>query len=179
MPILPMPETVMRQVLLGMGANLGDPVAQLAQAVRRMSRVMRIDAVSSVYRSEPVGFAEQPDFRNVVVRGWTALEPLALLARAQRVEAELGRERSFANAPRTIDIDLLAYGDVVMRTEALTLPHPRLHLRGFVLHPLAEVAPRWVHPVLHRTARELLAEAAELERVERLGPLVGAEDGEP
>lgn len=173
-----MPESVTREVLLGMGANLGDPLAQLARAVRRMSRVMRVDAVSSVYRSEPVGFAQQPDFYNVVVRGWTALEPLALLLTAQGVEAELGRERSFANAPRSIDIDLLACGDVVMRTDALTLPHPRLHLRGFVLHPLAEVAPEWVHPVLGRTAAELLAAATELERVERLCA-VPAADGEP
>lgn len=169
----------MHEVLLGLGANLGDPVAQLARAVRRMSAVVRVDAVSSVYRSEPVGFADQPDFYNVVVRGRTGLEPGALLRAAQRVEAELGRERSFADAPRTIDIDLLAYGDLVMRTETLTLPHPRLHLRGFVLHPLAEVAPQWVHPVLHRNADGLLAAAGEVERVERLGPLPGDGGGEP
>jgi 2-amino-4-hydroxy-6-hydroxymethyldihydropteridine diphosphokinase len=166
-----MPEAVTHLVLLGMGANLGDPVAQLARAVRMMSGVVRVEGVSSVYRSEPVGFAEQPDFYNVVVRGMTGLEPLALLRAAQCVEADLGRERSFPNAPRTIDIDLLAYGDRVMRTDGLTLPHPRLHLRGFVLHPLVEIAPDWPHPVLHATARELLASAAELERVERLGLL--------
>ena len=168
-----MPEKVTHEVLLGMGANLGDPAVQLARAVRLMSWVVRVDAVSSVYRSAPVGFADQPDFFNVVVRGRTAVEPGALLRVAQRAEAELGRERSFADAPRTIDIDLLACGDVVMRTEELTLPHPRLHLRGFVLHPLVEVAAEWVHPVLHRTAQGLLASAGELERVERLGPLPG------
>jgi 2-amino-4-hydroxy-6-hydroxymethyldihydropteridine diphosphokinase len=179
MSIPPMTETVTHEVLLGLGANLGDPVAQLARAVRLMSGVMRVEAVSSVYRSEPVGFADQPDFYNVVVRARTAAEPVPLLRAAQRVEAELGRERSFANAPRTIDIDLLAYGDVVMRTDALTLPHPRLHLRGFVLHPLAEVAPEWRHPVLRKTARELLAAATELERVERLGALAPAGAGVP
>jgi 2-amino-4-hydroxy-6-hydroxymethyldihydropteridine diphosphokinase len=162
------------EVLLGLGANEGDPVAQLAAAVKALSRVMRIGGVSSLYRSEPVGFAAQADFYNVVVRGWTELEPMELLAAAQEVERGLGRRRSFANAPRTIDVDLLAYGDRVMRTADLTLPHPRLHLRGFVLHPLAEVAPAWTHPVLLRTARELLSEADALERVERVGALPGS-----
>jgi 2-amino-4-hydroxy-6-hydroxymethyldihydropteridine diphosphokinase len=162
------------EVLLGLGANQGDPVAQLACAVQALAEVVRIDAVSSVYRSEPVGYADQPDFYNVVVRGWTALEPPALLEVAQAVEGALGRRRAFPNAPRTIDVDLLAYGGRVMRTGALTLPHPRLHLRGFVLHPLAEVAPAWTHPVLLRTARELLSTADALERVERVGALPGA-----
>lgn len=162
------------EVLLGLGANQGDPVAQLAAAVRALSASMRIGGVSSVYRSAPVGYAEQPDFYNLVVHGWTALEPRELLSVAQRVEEALGRRRSFANAPRTMDVDLLAYGARVMRTAELTLPHPRLHLRGFVLHPLAEVAPEWTHPVLLRTARELLSLANALERVERVGALPGS-----
>lgn len=161
------------QVLLGLGANEGDPVAQLSRAVQALSHAVRIGAVSSVYRSEPVGFAAQPDFYNLVVRGWTALEPRALLRAAQGVEEALGRRRTFRDAPRTIDVDILAYGDRVMRTDELTLPHPRLHLRGFVLHPLVEVAPEWPHPVLLKTARELLSTAAALERVERVGALPG------
>lgn len=160
------------EVLLGLGANVGEPVAQLARAVELLAGAVRIDAVSSVYRSEPVGFADQPDFYNVVVRGRTALEPVELLRVARGVEDALGRRRSFRDAPRVIDVDVLAYGDRVMRTDELTLPHPRLHLRGFVLHPLAEVAPGWVHPVLRRTARELLS-AEGLERVERVGALPG------
>lgn len=159
------------EVLLGLGANEGDPVAQLAAAVEGLSRVVRIGGVSSLYRSEPVGFAAQPDFYNLVVHGWTGLDPAELLGAAQEIERALGRRRSFANGPRTIDVDLLAFGERVMRTEALTLPHPRLHLRGFVLHPLAEVAPGWRHPVLLRTARELLSQADALERVKRVGPL--------
>ncbi len=161
------------EVLLGLGANQDDPVAQLARAVEALSLVMRIDGVSSVYRTEPIGYADQPDFYNLVVRGWTALEPAALLQAAQSIEQALGRRRTFPNAPRTIDIDLLAYGERVLRTDALTLPHPRLHLRGFVLHPLAEVAPEWTHPVLLGTARELLSTAGALERVERVGALPG------
>ncbi|MBW3572660.1 MAG: 2-amino-4-hydroxy-6-hydroxymethyldihydropteridine diphosphokinase [Gemmatimonadetes bacterium] len=161
------------EVLLGLGANLGEPLEQLSAAVRALSAFVRVDAVSSVYRSEPVGYADQPDFYNVVVRGTTAMHPEALLDAARGVEEWLGRRRTFANAPRTIDVDLLAYGTVVMRRDALTLPHPRLHLRGFVLHPLAEVAPDWTHPVLRRTARELLSTAPALERVERVGALPG------
>jgi 2-amino-4-hydroxy-6-hydroxymethyldihydropteridine diphosphokinase len=168
-----MHESAGHEVLLGLGANLGDPVAQLGRAVEALSSSLRIGAVSSLYRTEPVGHADQPDFYNLVVRGWTALEPAALLRAAQGVEAALGRRRSFRDGPRTIDVDLLAYGDRVMRTPELTLPHPRLHLRGFVLHPLVEVAPEWTHPVLARTARELLSVAGVLERVERVGALPG------
>lgn len=159
------------EVLLGLGANLGDPDDQLARAVELLRVHLDVERVSNVYRSEPVGHADQPDFHNLVLAGRTRLEPMELLQAAQAIEEALGRRRSFRNAPRTIDIDLLAYGDRVMRTLALTLPHPRLHLRGFVLHPLAEVAPEWRHPVLGRTARELLASTPALERVEPLGPL--------
>lgn len=163
------------EVLLGLGANLGDPVDQLVRAVNLLEPHVRVERVSSLYRTEPVGHADQPDFFNLVVAGWTDLHPAVLLAAAQDVEDLLGRRRSFPNAPRTIDIDLLACGDRVMRTLALTLPHPRLHLRGFVLHPLAEVAPEWRHPVLGRTARELLSSATALERVEPIGPLLRPE----
>ena len=158
-------------VLLGLGANLGDPLGQLARAVEMLAAHLTVDRVSSVYRTEPVGHAEQPDFHNLVLAGRTGLAPMELLRAAQEVEEVLGRRRSFRNAPRTIDVDLLAYGGRVMRTLALTIPHPRLHLRGFVLHPLAEVAPEWRHPVLGRTARELLSSATALERVEPVGPL--------
>ena len=160
------------EVLLGLGANLGDPRRQLAAAVARLGALVEEVRVSSVYRTEPVGHRDQPDFYNLVVRGWTTVPPEALLRGVLEIERALGRERSFANAPRTIDIDLLAYGDVVMDTPELTLPHPGIAHRGFVLHPLAEVAPDWMHPVLARTARELLSAAGPLERVECVGPLV-------
>jgi 2-amino-4-hydroxy-6-hydroxymethyldihydropteridine diphosphokinase len=130
--------------------------------------------VSSVYRTEPVGYAEQPDFHNLVVRGRTGLGAEEVLERILGVEREMGRERTFRNAPRRIDVDLLAYGDQILDTPSLTLPHPGIPARGFVLHPLAEVAPGWRHPVLGKTARELLESAPALERVERLGPLPAA-----
>lgn len=160
-------------MFLGLGANLGDPVAQLAEAVGALRAVVEVDAVSSVFRTEPVGFRDQPDFFNLVVAGSTPLEPAALLRAAQEVEARLGRVRTFRDAPRTIDVDVLAYGELVIRTPELALPHPGISARGFVLHPLAEIAPDWRHPVLGKTARELLHGAVALERVDRVGPLPG------
>lgn len=159
------------EVVLGMGANLGDPPAQLARAVDALPAVVRIGRVSSVYRTEPVGYREQPDFYNLVVMGTARAEPEVLLRELLALEHALGRERTFADAPRTIDIDLLAFGARVMEVPGLTLPHPRMHQRGFVLHPLAEIAPEWRHPVLGQTARELLSSGAARERVERVGPL--------
>jgi 2-amino-4-hydroxy-6-hydroxymethyldihydropteridine diphosphokinase len=159
------------EVILGLGANLGDPVAQLARAVAALDAVVRIGRVSSVYRTEPVGYRGQPDFFNLVVTGTARGEPEQVLGALLEVEAALGRERSFTNAPRTIDIDLLAFGARVMESPGLTLPHPRMHQRGFVLRPLAEIAPEWRHPVLGQTARELLSSGAARERVERVGPL--------
>jgi 2-amino-4-hydroxy-6-hydroxymethyldihydropteridine diphosphokinase len=161
-------------VLLGLGANLGEPVAQLARAVALLGAHVRVEAVSSVWRTEPVGYAGQPDFYNLVVRAATELSADALLDAALAVEAELGRERTFANAPRTLDVDLLACGGLVVDTPRLTLPHPRMAGRAFVLRPLDEVAPGWRHPLLGRTARELLSRAAALERAVRWGSLPAA-----
>ncbi|HYJ78862.1 MAG TPA: 2-amino-4-hydroxy-6-hydroxymethyldihydropteridine diphosphokinase [Longimicrobiaceae bacterium] len=156
-------------VLFGLGANVGHPLRQLAEAVDALAELVEGLAVSSIYRTEPVGFAGQPDFFNLVARGVTALAPAELLRRVLVLEAWMGRERTFRNAPRVIDIDLLAYGALVLETPSLTLPHPGMPTRGFVLHPLAEIAPEWVHPVLGKTARELLAAAPPLGRVERVG----------
>jgi 2-amino-4-hydroxy-6-hydroxymethyldihydropteridine diphosphokinase len=136
-----------------------------------LAEVMRVERVSSLYRSEPVGNPDQPTFLNLVVAGHTFLAAPDLLAALHAIEAALGRQRPYPGAPRTLDLDLLAYGSEVRASPELVLPHPRLHLRGFVLHPLAEVAPEWRHPVLGRTARELLSRARSLERVERVGTL--------
>lgn len=165
------PQSPRAQVFLGLGANLGDSLGQLREAVRRLGAVLEAVRISSVYLTEPVGHRDQPDFHNLVVGGWTRLDPEALLRATMEIEREMGRARSFANAPRVIDIDLLAYEDRVMETAALTLPHPRMAERGFVLHPLAEVAPDWNHPILGQTARELLSAAPKPERVERAGEL--------
>ncbi|HEY0023546.1 MAG TPA: 2-amino-4-hydroxy-6-hydroxymethyldihydropteridine diphosphokinase [Longimicrobium sp.] len=158
-------------VVLGLGANLGDPLAQLGRAVDALSSLMTIGRVSSVHRTEPVGYRDQPDFYNLVVMGTAPGEPEDLLRAVLEVERSLGRVRTFADAPRTIDIDLLAFGRRVMEVPGLTLPHPRMHQRRFVLRPLAEIAPEWRHPVLGQTARELLSSGSARERVELVGPL--------
>ncbi len=133
----------MSTAFLGLGSNLGDRLAHLALALRELRIHPAISLVqgSSVYESKPVGLTEQPDFLNLVVRIETTLPPLELLAVCLRIETALGRERRERWGPRTLDIDLLAYDDVVLGEERLTLPHPRMHERGFVLVPLAEIAP--------------------------------------
>jgi 2-amino-4-hydroxy-6-hydroxymethyldihydropteridine diphosphokinase len=119
---------------------------------------------SSIYETEPVGYLDQGRFLNAVVLGTTALTPQALLGQLQRIEQALGRERPFPNAPRTIDLDLLLYDDLVLEQPELTVPHPRLHERFFVLVPLAELAPELRHPVLGERIDSVLA---------RLGPVTG------
>jgi 2-amino-4-hydroxy-6-hydroxymethyldihydropteridine diphosphokinase len=155
-------------VLLGLGANVGDPRAQLARALEGLRAFVGELRASSIYRTEPVGYADQPDFYNLIARGTTTLPPLELLERILRLERDMGRERTFRNAPRVIDIDVLDYAGRISGDPRLTLPHPGIPSRGFVLHPLAEVAPDWVHPVLGQTARELLSAAPHIERVEKL-----------
>ena len=149
---------------VALGANLGDRLATLRRAVGRMVELGTVEAVSPVYETDPVGYADQPPFLNAVVRLVTDLEPEPLLDRLLAVEADLGRVRSFPNAPRTLDLDLLLYGDLVLDTDALTLPHPRLHERAFVLVPLADLAPTLVHPRLGCSVAEHLA---------GLGPITG------
>jgi len=126
---------------LALGSNLGDREAELAEALDRLAERMEVVAVSPVYESEPAGYADQPRFLNLVARVETELAPPALLDAVQAVERRMGRERSFRDAPRIIDIDILLYDDVRMTTDALTLPHPRMNRRAFVLRPLADLAP--------------------------------------
>jgi len=132
----------MTLAFVAIGANLGDAQATVRQAMADLAGLAqtRVSACSSLYRSAPVD-AAGPDFINAVVALDTALAPEALLAALQQLELRAGRERPYRNAPRTLDLDLLSHGDTVMRSATLTLPHPRLQERAFVLLPLAEVAP--------------------------------------
>ena len=118
---------------IGLGANLGDRAATLREAARRLGALGRITAVSSLYETEPVGFRDQPPFLNAVIALETGLTPAALFQGLLTIERELGRIRTFRNAPRTLDLDVLLLDDLVMETPELTLPHPRLHERAFVL----------------------------------------------
>ncbi|MCZ6749377.1 MAG: 2-amino-4-hydroxy-6-hydroxymethyldihydropteridine diphosphokinase [SAR324 cluster bacterium] len=143
------------KVVIALGSNL-EPESNLIEGVRLLSEAVRLTAASRVYRTPPWGYARQPDFLNAVAAADTELPPLALLDTLLEIEARLSRERTIPNGPRTLDLDLLFYGDRVLDSERLTLPHPRLHERAFVLVPLCDVLPEIRHPRLGKTARELL-----------------------
>ena len=149
---------------LGLGSNLGDRQANLDRALALLSQRLRLDKVSSIYDSEPVGNIEQPRFLNLVCQVTTNIEPAGLLALAKGIEAKMGRVGG-SGAPRTIDIDILFYGDQVIETPELVIPHPRLAKRAFVLAPLVEIAPDLVHPVSGKKAKELLKAAKEVQGV--------------
>lgn len=146
----------MATAYIGLGANLGDRMTTLRLAIRRLRTLGRIERVSSLYETEPVGYLEQPPFLNAVVALDTALAPAELVGALLGIERNLGRQRTFPNAPRTLDLDLLIVDNEILDTPDLTLPHPRLHERAFVLVPLAEIAPELMLPGSGMTMPELL-----------------------
>jgi 2-amino-4-hydroxy-6-hydroxymethyldihydropteridine diphosphokinase len=148
----------MTTAYIGLGSNIGDKAAACRKAVDLLGRAGRVSRVSSFYTTEPVGYPDQEHFINAVVELETSLSPLALLAACHVIEDELGRRRLFRWAPRTIDLDILLYGDQVVATDELTIPHPLMADRAFVLVPLNEIAPGTVHPVLQKTVAALLEE---------------------
>ncbi|MDQ3226103.1 MAG: 2-amino-4-hydroxy-6-hydroxymethyldihydropteridine diphosphokinase [Chloroflexota bacterium] len=156
----------MATAIIGLGSNLGDRAATLQEAVRQLHTLGRITAVSGLYETEPVGFREQPPFLNAVVGLETTRHPNDIMRELLAIERDLGRERTFRNAPRTLDLDLLLLGDTVLDTPLLTLPHPRLHERAFVLAPLAEIAAGAMHPVFRQTVSDMLAALPDWEGVD-------------
>src|SRR5579872_3463520 len=145
-------------IYLALGSNLGDRRGNLAAAMQRLREIMQIVTVSSVYDTEPVGYTEQPRFLNMVLRGQTTLPPQELLRAVKQIEKALGRQATFRNGPRPIDIDIIFYDDLHIEQDDLTIPHPRMAERAFVLVPLAEIAPERIEPVSGKSARQLLAE---------------------
>lgn len=144
------------KILIALGSNLGDRHATLAAAVDDLRQAFTVTAVSPFYDTEPQYVTDQPPFLNAVVVAETGLGPLAVLDTLQGIENAHGRVRVQRHGPRTLDLDLLAYGAVVMGTERLTLPHPGMHERMFVLQPLCDIWPDWRHPVNGETAAGML-----------------------
>jgi 2-amino-4-hydroxy-6-hydroxymethyldihydropteridine diphosphokinase len=141
---------------LSLGSNIGDREAHLRDAQTRLIVAGQVLKVSSFYETEPVEFTEQPWFLNCAVELETTETPQRLMARILQIEKEMGRDRVQKKGPRLIDIDILLFDNEIIRSEQLTIPHPAMHQRRFVLEPLAEIAPAVVHPVFNKAIRELL-----------------------
>jgi 2-amino-4-hydroxy-6-hydroxymethyldihydropteridine diphosphokinase len=142
-------------VYLSLGSNVGDREAQLREAEKRLSKLGRVVAISSFYETEPVEFTEQPWFLNCAVKLETSLAPEELMAAILGIEEEMGRRRVQDKGPRSIDIDILLFADAIVESSEVTIPHPAMHRRRFVLEPLAEIAPEALHPLLNQTIGEL------------------------
>lgn len=158
-------------IYLALGSNLGDRMSNLTAAVECLSEKVTVEALSSVYETYPVGYKEQPLFLNAVLSATTRLAPFELLRFVKAIERGLGREANFRNAPRPIDIDILLYGEHVIKTPELTIPHAGVAERAFVLVPLVELSPRLIHPLSRRKFSDLLAEAGGLDGVRSVGRL--------
>ncbi len=143
-------------VFLSLGSNVGDRAANLKAAIERIRSLGEVTATSSIYETEPVEFLAQPWFLNCVVKLGTEKMPKQLLAAILTIEKEMGRHRQQKKGPRTIDIDILLFGNSVVETQGLTIPHPSMHERRFVLEPMSEIAPEVRHPVFKKRMRELL-----------------------
>jgi 2-amino-4-hydroxy-6-hydroxymethyldihydropteridine diphosphokinase len=165
------------RIFLSLGSNVGRRPDNLRRALTMLilDPDIRVVRVSRLYRTMPVGYTAQREFLNGAVELRSLLEPRDLLSRLAEFELRMGKSTPFRNGPRLIDIDLLLYGDRVIRGRRLQVPHPRMHQRRFVLEPLAEMAPRIVHPVRRRTAARLLAELGSGQRVRPWGAWVGAD----
>ncbi|WP_420644594.1 2-amino-4-hydroxy-6-hydroxymethyldihydropteridine diphosphokinase [Candidatus Leptofilum sp.] len=151
----------MQTIYLGLGTNLGDRTANLQAAIGGLSEELAITAVSPIYQTPPWGVTDQPDFLNLCLAAQTNLSPNDLLTFIKNLEIELGREPAKRWGPRLIDIDLLFYANEIIETERLSIPHPHLPERAFVLRPLADIAPEFVHPVLGETIATLAAKVSD------------------
>ena len=160
------------QVIIALGSNIS-PEKHLRDGLAQLRRWIHITATSQVYRTPPWGYTGQDDFLNAAIAGQTELPPVELLNRLMDTEALMGRVHTIPNGPRTLDLDILFFGNLVMDSEQLTVPHPRLHERGFVLLPLCDIAAEFIHPVLGRTVSDLL-DAVDLAGIEPVGLVLPA-----
>ncbi|MFO3796946.1 MAG: 2-amino-4-hydroxy-6-hydroxymethyldihydropteridine diphosphokinase [Anaerolineales bacterium] len=160
----------MAEVFIALGTNLGDRLENLRRALECIAAKVQIVRLSSIYETSPWGYTEQPPFLNLVLSGQTELQPQPLLEFLKSCEQALGRRPTFRYGPRLIDLDILAYEDRILETPTLTLPHPHLHERAFVLVPLHEIAPNWIHPRLGKSVSELLA-TCEVSGIRRIGQI--------
>lgn len=144
------------RVTLALGTNLGDRAVNLEQACRELSSFIKISKLSSIYETPPWGVTDQPAFLNQVLIATTELSPVELLAAVKNIEVKMGRQATYRYGPRLIDIDILLYGDLVLDTASLVIPHPRMFERAFVLVPLLEIAPDLVSPLDHKPVKNLL-----------------------
>jgi len=161
---------MIQSIYVGLGSNLGDRAGFLLMAVRGLLDTgLQVIRLSSIYETRPVGFVDQPDFLNQVaeIKAPTVFSPEQVMARLLRIEYSLGRTRDVTMGPRTIDLDLLLYQSETRHTEFLTLPHPRMHLRRFVLAPLTELAPHLIHPTVGETFSDLLKQLNDASSVKR------------
>jgi 2-amino-4-hydroxy-6-hydroxymethyldihydropteridine diphosphokinase len=146
---------------LALGANLGDREANLRNAIAALAPDLRMVRESPVYETAPWGFEDQPNFLNQVIEAETKLDPLNLLHFLKALETSLGRKATFRYGPRLIDLDILFYDDRIIELLGLTIPHPRLHERAFVLIPMADIAPDFVHPVMKKNIIQLLGDLSQ------------------
>lgn len=158
-----------KTVYLSLGSNMGDRAKNLRAAIAALADTgVRVTKISSLYETEPVDLREQPWFLNCVVEGQTEIPPQALLKKLREIETRMGSKKLVAKGPRLMDMDILLYGDETIHTPELQVPHPRMHLRRFVLMPLAEIAPDVKHPSWNGTATEMLAQTADQSVVRRV-----------
>ncbi len=153
---------------IGIGSNLGKRIENCIRALEEISNFARITALSSIYETESVDKEDQPDFINCVIEVETSLSPFDLLIFLQSVENMIGRKHLEKGGPRIIDLDIIFYDNLVIETNELIIPHPRAHLRRFVLEPLCEIAPDFIHPVLKKTIQEILNNLKEDQGVEKI-----------